>query len=54
LLVDRGFVHTSAMSVVNHELGWHYRISLNRDTWLWRKGKGWHRLQDIHLATFEE
>lgn len=49
LLADRGFIHTSAMSFVTTELGWHYRIRLKRDTWIWRNGKGWRQLKDIHL-----
>ena len=47
LLADRGFIQTSAMSFVTAELGWHYRIRLKRDTWLWRNGKGWRQLQDV-------
>lgn len=53
LLADRGFVHLKAMSLVRREFGWHYRIRLKRDTWIWRSGKGWRQLQDFHLQRGE-
>ncbi|MEM9005062.1 MAG: hypothetical protein AAGE59_16260 [Cyanobacteria bacterium P01_F01_bin.86] len=31
------------------QLGWHYRIRLKRDTWIWRVGKGWLQLKDFRL-----
>ncbi len=49
LLADRGFVHTDAMAMMTRQLGWHYRIRLKRDTWIWRVGKGWRQLKDFHL-----
>ena len=49
VLADRGFVHTDAMTAMTTELGWHYRIRLKRDTWIWRVGQGWCQLKDIHL-----
>lgn len=49
LLADRGFVHTDCMRAMSTQLGWHYRIRLKRDTWIWREGNGWHQLKDFHL-----
>jgi hypothetical protein len=49
LLADRGFVHIKAMAAMSTELGWHYRIRLKHDTWIWRAGKGWCQLKDFHL-----
>ena len=49
LLADRGFVHTDCMRAMSTQLGWHYRIRLKRDTWIWREGKGWRQLKDFHL-----
>mgnify|MGYP001802520160 FL=1 len=34
LLADRGFIHTDAMQALG-QLGWHYRIRLKSNTWLW-------------------
>ena len=48
LLADRGFVHTKAMAVMK-QLGWHYRIRLKSDTWLWRPGSGWCQPKSFHL-----
>ena len=52
LLADRGFVHTEAMSAVRG-LGWHYRIRLKRNTWLWRSSGGWIQPNALHLANGE-
>ncbi|MEM9009395.1 MAG: hypothetical protein AAGE59_38580 [Cyanobacteria bacterium P01_F01_bin.86] len=52
LLADRGFVHTDAMSAVRR-LGWHYRIRLKGNTWLWRSKGGWIQPQALHLARGE-
>ncbi len=49
LLADRGFVHTRAMQTMR-QLGWHYRIRLKSDTWLWRPGSGWCQPTSFHLA----
>jgi hypothetical protein len=49
LLADRGFVHTDLMQALSTEWGWHYRIRLKHDTWIWRAGKGWCQLQDFHF-----
>ena len=53
LLADRGFVHTDCMRAMSTQLGWHYRIRLKRDTWIWRAGKGWRQLKDFHLSRGE-
>lgn len=53
LLADRGFVHTDAMKTITTKLGWHYRIRLKRNTWVWRAGHGWCQLKDIHLQRGE-
>ena len=49
VLADRGFVHPDCMRAMSTQLGWHYRIRLKRDTWMWRVGKGWQQLQDFPL-----
>jgi hypothetical protein len=53
LLADRGFVHLKAMHMMRTELGWHYRIRLKGNTWIWRAGKGWRQLKDFHLQRGE-
>ena len=50
LLADRGFVHTEAMSVLR-QMGWHYRIRLKGNTWLWRSSGGWIQPNSLHLAS---
>ena len=49
LLADRGFVQTELMKALTKHLGWHYRIRLKRNSWIWRGKKGWCQLQDYHL-----
>jgi hypothetical protein len=53
LLADRGFVHLKAMKLITTTLGWHYRIRIKRNTWVWRSRKGWRQLKDIHLQRGE-
>lgn len=53
LLADRGFVHLKAMTLMRRKFGWHYRICLKRNTWIWRSGKGWRQIQDFHLQCGE-
>lgn len=53
LLADRGFVHTELMKMLTIQLGWHYRIRLKSNTWIWRGGKGWYQLKDFHLNVGE-
>lgn len=50
VLADRGFGHTDGMQAIRI-LGWHYRIRLKRDAWMWRASKGWCQLKDFHLNT---
>lgn len=49
LLADRGFIHRELMQAISTQLGWHYRIRLKANTWIWRKGKGWCQLNDFHF-----
>lgn len=49
LLADRGFVHTELMAMLTNQLGWHYRIRLKSNTWIWRGNKGWIQLHNFHL-----
>ena len=49
LLADRGFVQTKLMKALTTQWGWHYRIRLKKDCWIWRKGKGLCQLQDFHF-----
>ena len=37
LLADRGFVHTNLMTMLTAQLGWHYRIRIKSNTWIWRR-----------------
>ena len=53
LLADRGFVHINLMQMLTTQLGWHYRIRLKRDSWIWRGGKGWCQLKDFHVLRGE-
>jgi len=53
LLADRGFVHSDMMAFLTHVQGWHYRIRLKQDAWIWRAGKGWHQLKDFHFQRGE-
>ena len=48
LLADRGFVHTETMTLVR-SFGWHYRIRVKNDVWLWRSSKGWSQPKDFRL-----
>ena len=52
LLADRGFIHTDTMSAVR-QLGWHYRIRLKGNTWVWRSNRGWAQLKAFHLQRGE-
>ena len=47
LLADRGFVHTELMTMLTTQLGWHYRIRIKANTWIWR-GK-WCQPKNFHL-----
>ncbi|NEP52977.1 MAG: hypothetical protein F6K65_30935 [Moorea sp. SIO3C2] len=49
LLADRGFVHRDLMKALTTQWGWHYRIRLKKNTWIWRRGKGWCQLKDFHF-----
>ena len=49
LLADRGFVHARLMRLCTEKLGWHYRIRVKSNCWVWRNGKGWSQLKDFHL-----
>ena len=53
VLADRGFIHTDCMQVMRTQLGWHYRIRLKRDSWIWRAGKGWCQLKQFPLKPGE-
>jgi len=49
LLADRGFVHTGLMKRLTQQLGWHYRIRLKDNSWIYRPGQGWRQLNQFHL-----
>ncbi|MGA7934620.1 MAG: hypothetical protein WCA35_13820 [Kovacikia sp.] len=53
LLADRGFVHTDCFQAMSTQMGWHYRIRLKQDAWLWRVDKGWCQFKDFHLKRGE-
>ncbi|MDJ0719655.1 MAG: hypothetical protein QNJ54_36430 [Prochloraceae cyanobacterium] len=46
----RGFIDTKLMKFARRELGWHYRIRIKNDFWIWRSGKGWCQVKDFHLG----
>ncbi|MGK7891512.1 MAG: hypothetical protein AB4042_19450 [Leptolyngbyaceae cyanobacterium] len=48
-LADRGFVHTHLMETLTQRCGWHYRIRLKADSWIWHGKRGWGQLKDYHL-----
>ena len=52
-LADRGFADTKLMRFVTHQLGWHHRIRLKKNTWIFRRGYGWKQLSDFHFACGE-
>lgn len=47
LLADRGFVHTKLMTMLITQLGWHYRIRIKSNTWIWRGT--WCQPKNFHL-----
>ncbi len=47
LLADRGFIHTELMAMLTTELGWHYRIRIKSNTWIWRGN--WCQPKNFHL-----
>lgn len=49
LLADRGFVHTRLMQMCTEKWGWHYRIRVKSNCWIWRGKKDWCQLKDFHL-----
>lgn len=49
LLADRGFIHSKLMGMLTAQLGWHYRIRLKSNSWIYRVGKGWGQLKDFHF-----
>lgn len=49
-LADRGFADTQLMRHLRETLGWHYRIRINCNSWIYRPGKGWKQLKQYHLA----
>ena len=51
LLADRGFVHTELMTMLTAQLGWHYRIRIKSNTWIW-KGN-WCQPKSFHLSCGE-
>lgn len=50
LLGDRGFVDTKLMKYARQELKWHERIRIKSDFWVWRPGRGWCQVRDLHLG----
>jgi hypothetical protein len=52
LLADRGFVQTETMTLVR-TFGWHYRIRIKSNTWLWRSSRGWRQPKAFHLQPGE-
>ena len=51
LLADRGFVHTELMTMLTKQLGWHYRIRIKSNNWIWRGN--WCQAKSFHLSRGE-
>ena len=51
LLADRGFVQTELMKMLTTQLGWHYRIRIKSNTWIWRGN--WCQPKNFHLSLGE-
>lgn len=51
LLADRGFVHTELMKMLTVELGWHFRIRIKSNSWIWRGN--WCQSKNFHLSLGE-
>jgi hypothetical protein len=49
-LADRGFVDHQLLRYLKSELGWHYRIRVKSNAWVYRHGKGWQQLNQFHLG----
>lgn len=49
VLADRGFSHTEVLRGLTQEWGWHYRIRLKSDSWIWQPGRGWRQLKTFHF-----
>ncbi len=47
LLADRGFIHTELMTMLTTQLGWHYRIRIKSNTWIWRGN--WCQPKNFHF-----
>ena len=47
LLADRGFMHTELMTMLANQLGWHYRIRIKSNNWIWRRN--WCQPKNFHL-----
>lgn len=52
-LADRGFADTQLMRYLRDELGWHFRIRVKSNSWIYRPGNGWIQLHQYHLALGE-
>lgn len=52
-LADRGFADTQLMRYLRDELGWHFRIRVKSNSWIYRPGNGWIQLNQYHLALGE-
>jgi hypothetical protein len=48
-LADRGFVDHQLLRYMKTSLGWHYRIRVRSNAWVYRAGKGWQQLNQFHL-----
>jgi hypothetical protein len=51
LLADRGFIHTELMRMLTTELGWHYRIRIKSNNWIWHGN--WCQPKNFHLQCGE-
>lgn len=52
-LADRGFADTDLMRYLRDELGWHFRIRVKSNSWIYRPSKGWIQLNQYHLELGE-
>ena len=49
-LADRGFVDHQLLRYLRAQLGWHYRIRVKSNAWVYRGGQGWMQLDQFHLG----
>lgn len=52
-LADRGFADIKLRRYLKDELGWHYRIRIKSNFWVWRGSKAACQISQFHLSLGE-